>query len=194
MTQNMRIFDTAPEGLYVGLTKFDIPGKPATGQAFDPTTDRDEVHSLYADALTEGPVVVLFLTTSEMGMISTDVTAEIHAEVNAYLRARHQGELPQINAIMLANITDPQFLMSVQRWPDGTFGSITDYAPLEDLDAVRDAVEHWVERYGKMPGNEIDGVILRLRRDEGGWMTEVIETCPKPKPQSATGVPYEVEL
>lgn len=180
MTHPTRIFDAAPQGLYIGLTRFEMPGRPSAGQAFDPTADRDEVHSLYADALTEGPVVVILLTAAEEGVISTDVTAEIHAEVNAYLRARRQGELPPLDTVMLSRITDPEFLMSIQSWPDGAFGSISDYASTADLDAVRQAVNDWVDRYGKMPGNAITGVILQLRRDEAGWAAEIIETCPQP--------------
>lgn len=188
MSNTSQIWDSAPEGIYIAFTTFTQAGGNVFGQVFDPTTDREDAQTQYADAREDGDVLVLLLTDENGDLKVVDVTAEIHAEVNAYLRARGQDALAPFSPLTL----DTSFLTTIQKWPDGDLGSIKDYADIASLSKVQEAVEEWASRYAHRAENHIVGVIIRMDKTTDGWTATTLMTCPAPKTQDAA--PSEVGM
>ena len=182
MSDSKGFWSAIGDGLYLGfvsLPPVDGTAERRCGHFFDPTPDRDDVQSLYADAVTDGDqVTVLLVKMVQDELRVSDVTREIHEEVNAYLRARGDDDLPPLSSGALPN----SFLTHVALWADGEFGSMLDYAPPNDDARMERAAQDFVSRYGHVAVNVgLTGVILLMTHNEDGWVAREVGTAPAPK-------------
>ena len=178
MSDSKGFWSHTKEGLYVGFVSLPLGENSETRccHAFDPTPDREQVQSFYADDVTEGEAVTILLikmTQSELSV--SEVTQEIHNEVNAYLRARGDEEL---SPFVAAKIPD-SFLTHIALWRDGEFGSLVVCSQPNDDIRMQSIAQDYVNNYGDIAANAgLTGVILLMIQDEKGWSTREIATAP----------------
>lgn len=176
------------DGLYLGfvsLPPVDETVERRCGHVFDPTPDRDDAQSLYADAVTDGDrVTVLLVKMVQDELRVSDVTREIHEEANAYLRARGDDDLPPFSSGALPD----SFLTHIGLWVDGEFGSLLDYAQPNDDARMQRVAQDFVSRYGHVAVNVgLTGVILLMTHNEDGWVAREVGTAPAPKTDVEAG-------
>lgn len=153
--------------LYVGFIECEKGGKKIAGSAFDPTQNRDDVQSFYADLIVDGEnVLILVLSADENQVHIKDVTFEIHKEVNAYLQARGDDALPEFVSASLPEA----FFTDITRWADGEFGVMHEYAAPGTESVIREKFKEFVLKYGDKPGNaEIESIIILVKNKDGVW-------------------------
>lgn len=185
MSEHKDFWRNLPTGAYVGIGRFGEDDADL-GYAFDPQTDRAEAVSLYAEALgSDEPTLVLWVRPQGDTLAISDVTAEFHAEANAYLAARGDDPLP--------NLGDPRlpaaFLTHVARWADGDLGSMGDVVAANDEARILASAQEFMTCYGDRPENAgLAGVILLVEKSEAGWSVREIAAAPGDAPRVTAGL------
>lgn len=181
MSSAHKIWDAASAGLYFAFSGDDSKGNTQHDLMFDPTPDRETLKEQYLETIADGDMIVLFVKPNQTDLRAEDVTAEIHAEVNAYLTERGHDALDDLNAVKISD----DFLTSAMLWKDGQFGSLARVENSTHLENMKSTIDAWMDTNGDHAVNAgIIGIIVRLTKKDDVWTATLVSEYPDSTPDN----------